>query len=81
MQAYLGSPTPTKKGGGIIMTNVNTVKNTTVMMSAEDFLNKLDLGIDGELIEISMRDKINGFEDDGKVIVFTIESEIEEVNI
>ena len=63
------------------MTNVNTVKNTTVMMSAEDFLNKLDLGIDGELIEISMRDKINGFEDDGKVIVFTIESEIEEVNI
>jgi len=58
------------------MTNVNTVKNTTVTMSAEDLLNKLDLGIDGELISIKLLDS-NSIE---KVVILTTESEVEEVN-
>ncbi len=61
------------------MTNVNESKITTVMLSAEEFLNKLDLGIDGELIQISMRDNMNGFEQNEKVVVLTTEYEIKGV--
>lgn len=76
MQAYLGSPTTTEKGGGITMTNVNTVKKSTVKITVEEFLQKLELDTNSNITSIEVRDGVDGF-GVNNVIIFTTESEEE----
>ncbi len=79
MQTYLGSPTPTKTGGGIIMANVNTVTTTSYDFSTEQFLDKLGIDlVDSDLIRVGLSNNRDG-KPFTKVVV-TLKSEQEEVN-
>ena len=63
MQTYLGSPTPTKTGGGITMTNVKTVINKTVTIPAKDILSKLGLSGLGKLKSVEIHNIIPHYGD------------------
>lgn len=87
MQTYLGSPTPTKTGGGIIMANVNTLTNAIISMDIQEFLEKLGLSkYEGIIADIELYQTYagtDGFGADEKPhseVRITITSEVEEVN-